>query len=121
MDILLTHGYYLYEDPHEREVMKPYPPLGILYISSHLKARGFSVEIFDSTFQDPLSFRQFLAQRKPSVVGIYANLMTRRMVLEMIGLCADQGCLTVVGGPDPANYAEEYLLRGADVVVIGEG
>ena len=30
MDILLTHAYYLYEDPAERQVMKPYPPLGPL-------------------------------------------------------------------------------------------
>ena len=30
--------------------MKPYAPLGILYLSSHLRARGFDVEIYDSTF-----------------------------------------------------------------------
>ena len=39
-DLLLTHGYCLVEDPHELAVMKPYPPLGILYLSSHLKAQG---------------------------------------------------------------------------------
>jgi hypothetical protein len=32
MDILLTHGYYLCEDTHEKSVMRPYPPLGILYL-----------------------------------------------------------------------------------------
>jgi anaerobic magnesium-protoporphyrin IX monomethyl ester cyclase len=121
MDILLTHGYYLYEDPHERQVMKPYPPLGLLYISSHLKAAGYDVGVFDSTFSSHDSFRQFITREKPPVVGIYANLMTRPTALEMLQLCRDQGCLTILGGPDPANYAEEYLLRGADVVVIGEG
>ena len=30
--------------------MKPYAPLGLLYLSSHLRARGFDVEIYDSTF-----------------------------------------------------------------------
>ena len=30
--------------------MKPYPPLGILYLSSHLRAQGLRVEIYDSTF-----------------------------------------------------------------------
>jgi len=121
MDILLTHGYFLYDDPQERRVMKPYPPLGILYISSHLKTRGFDAQVFDSTFSSRDSFQQFLARARPPVVGIYANLMTRRSVIEMIRLCKDQACLTVVGGPEPANYAEEYLLRGADVVVVGEG
>ena len=30
--------------------MKPYPPLGLLYLSAYLKRAGFSVEVFDSTF-----------------------------------------------------------------------
>gem|GEM_PF-3254458 len=30
--------------------MKPYPTLGLLYISSYLKSKGFSVSIFDTTF-----------------------------------------------------------------------
>jgi anaerobic magnesium-protoporphyrin IX monomethyl ester cyclase len=34
MDLLLTHGYFLYEDPKELQIMKPYAPLGILYLSS---------------------------------------------------------------------------------------
>ncbi len=50
MDLLLTHGYFLSEDAKEREIMKPYAPLGLLYLSSHLRARGFDVEIYDSTF-----------------------------------------------------------------------
>ena len=50
MDILLTHGYFLYQDPHEMQIMKPYPPLGILYISSYLKQQGFDVSVFDTTF-----------------------------------------------------------------------
>jgi radical SAM superfamily enzyme YgiQ (UPF0313 family) len=47
--------------------------------------------------------------------------MTRQNVLEMTRTCKDQGCLVVLGGPEPANYAAEYLARGADVVVVGEG
>ena len=45
MDLLLTHGYFLAEDPKEREIMKPYAPLGLLYLSSHLRARGFYTTI----------------------------------------------------------------------------
>ncbi len=36
MDLLLTHGYFLYDDPKELQIMKPYAPLGILYICSYL-------------------------------------------------------------------------------------
>ena len=58
MDILLTHGYFLYEDPKELQIMKPYPPLGILYICSHLRSKGLNAEVFDSTFSswmEPIS------------------------------------------------------------------
>ena len=44
-DLLLTHGYFLQEDPKELQIMKPYPPLGLLYICSHLRGRGFSVDV----------------------------------------------------------------------------
>ena len=49
-DLLLTHGYFLEEDEKEREIMRPYPTLGLLYLSSYLKRAGFSVEVFDTTF-----------------------------------------------------------------------
>ncbi|CAN5536410.1 radical SAM protein [soil metagenome] len=121
MDILLTHGYCLYEDPHELKVMKPYPPLGILYISAHLKAQGFDVSVYDMTFSNLDSFREYLESERPPVVGIYSNLMTRPRIVKMIDLCALAGSLVVIGGPDSANYPEEYLERGANVIAIGEG
>ena len=34
MKILFTHGYFLSEDPKELQIMRPYVPLGILYISA---------------------------------------------------------------------------------------
>jgi len=121
MDLLLTHGYYLYEDPRERAIMRPYPPLGLLYLTSHLKAKGFDVAVFDTTFSSPEAFRAYVARERPPVVGLYANLMTRPNVLAQIRWCKSYGATVVVGGPEPANYVEEYLARGADVVVIGEG
>jgi radical SAM superfamily enzyme YgiQ (UPF0313 family) len=121
MDILLTHGYYLYEDAHELQVMKPYPPLGILYISSYLKAKGFSVTIFDSTFSSPQAFAEQMKQARPPVVGIYANMMTRANVLKMVRVAKEAGATVILGGPDPANYAQHYLEWGVDIVVVGEG
>jgi anaerobic magnesium-protoporphyrin IX monomethyl ester cyclase len=50
LDILLAHGYFLFEDEHEKQVMRPYPPLGILHLSSYLKSKDFNVQVFDSTF-----------------------------------------------------------------------
>ena len=121
MDILLAHGWFLYDDPHELQVMKPYPPLGLLYISSHLKEKGFAVEVFDSTFSSMNAFEDLIKREKPAVVGIYTTLMTKQNVLKMIRVCKEQGAWVILGGPEPPYYAEEYLKRGADVIVIGEG
>jgi anaerobic magnesium-protoporphyrin IX monomethyl ester cyclase len=121
MDILLTHGFFLCEDPKELQIMKPYAPLGILYLASHLRVRGFGVEVFDTTFSSWPELQNILTQQKPSVLGVYANLMTRGSVVRILRAAREAGWKTVVGGPEPGAYAEEYLTAGADVVVIGEG
>ncbi|HLZ40986.1 MAG TPA: radical SAM protein [Candidatus Sulfotelmatobacter sp.] len=121
MDILLTHGYFLYEDPKELQIMKPYPPLGILYICSHLRKQGMDAEVFDSTFSSRQELFDLLKKGPPSILGIYANLMTRPNVVEILGVAREFGWKTIVGGPEPGAYVREYLAAGADVVVIGEG
>ena len=121
MELLLTHGYFLQEDEAEKRIMKPYPTLGILYISAYLKAHGLSVHVFDTTFKRKEEFRTFVNQNHPSIVGIYSNLMTKMNVLEQIRYCKAQGCVVVVGGPDVPEYAEAYVEYGADVAVVGEG
>ena len=121
MDLLLTHGYFLSEDPQEQRVMKPYPPLGILYLSSYLKSKGFDVDVLDTTFKTPEQAFDWLKKARPSLVGIYCNLMTKPNVLKMIRFCKDIGSKVILGGPDPPHYAEQYLDYGADVVVVGEG
>jgi radical SAM superfamily enzyme YgiQ (UPF0313 family) len=120
-DLLLTHGYFLYEDPKERQIMKPYVPLGILYICSHLRSKGFDVEVFDTTFSTPQELIRHLQTEEPSVLGVYANLMTRKKVIEFVRIAREAGWKTVVGGPEPGAYVTEYLEAGADVVVMGEG
>ncbi len=121
MDLLLTHGYFLYEDPKELQIMKPYVPLGILYISSHLRAKGFAVDVFDTTFSSRQELFSLLRSTPPSILGVYANLMTRTNVLEILQVAKQAGWKTVAGGPEPSAYIREYLEAGADVIVIGEG
>ena len=101
--------------------MKPYPPLGLLYLSSHLKSRGLSVSVFDGTFRSSADFTALLERERPPVVGFYCNLMTKRTVLRLMLECRRAGSLVVLGGPDVPHYAEDYLDHGADFIVIGEG
>jgi radical SAM superfamily enzyme YgiQ (UPF0313 family) len=120
MDILLTHGYFLQDDPTELRVMKPYIPLGILSLAAYLERHGVRAEVFDSTFASRAEFSRILALERPPVVGIYVTLMTRAAALSMAAEAKGSGAAVVVGGPEPVSYAEEFLQRGADVVVAGE-
>jgi anaerobic magnesium-protoporphyrin IX monomethyl ester cyclase len=120
-DLLLTHGYFLSEDPKELQIRKPYVPLGILYICSHLRSKGFAVDVFDSTFSTKLDLIRHLQTEEPSILGVYANLITRKNVVEILRVAREAGWRTIVGGPEPGAYVREYLEAGAEVVVLGEG
>jgi len=119
-DLLLTHGYFLAQDEKERQIMKPYPPLGLLSLSAYLKQCGFSVAVYDSTFGTRSELFERL-KAASGVLGIYTNLITRRCVLDIIAVARQSGWKIVLGGPESANYPAEYLRAGADAVVIGEG
>ncbi|HWK90432.1 MAG TPA: radical SAM protein, partial [Longimicrobium sp.] len=120
-DVLLTHGYFIREDEKEQQINKPYPTLGILYLSAYLKRAGLSVEVFDSTFADRGELAARLAAGPGGVLGIYTNLITRGSVLDIMGRAKAHGWTVVLGGPESANYPDEYIAHGADVVVVGEG
>jgi radical SAM superfamily enzyme YgiQ (UPF0313 family) len=121
MRLLLTHGFFLAEDPKEQQVMRPYPPLGILYLSAYLRSRDFEVEVYDSTFGTREELYRKLDDGAPGMLGIYGNLLTRGSVLAILERARAGGWRVALGGPEPANYAEQYLEAGADYVVPGEG
>ena len=47
-DILFGQAYYLRFDPKLAATHQPYPPLGTLYAASYVRARGYSVALFDA-------------------------------------------------------------------------
>ncbi|MCH7974116.1 MAG: radical SAM protein [Bacteroidetes bacterium] len=125
MKVLLTHGYFLHEDSSEQKIMKPYPPLGILYISSYLEKQGVENEIFDTTFSSKKELWEFLLQYLPEYIGIYVNLITKLNVLKIIKFVKSHKEFSrtkiILGGPDVRYNAENFLNHGADYLVIGEG
>jgi radical SAM superfamily enzyme YgiQ (UPF0313 family) len=121
-DILLAHAYFLKYDVIERRVMKPYPPLGILYLSAYLKRAGFGVEVFDSTFRDPKDFEETVRRIRPKIVGLYANIITRENVFRLTKIAKDNGVEFVIcGGPDAPEWADLYLQNGVDIIGTNEG
>ncbi|PCI06659.1 MAG: B12-binding domain-containing radical SAM protein [Flavobacteriaceae bacterium] len=125
MSILLTHSYFLYEDDKEANIMKPYAPLGLLYISSYLEKRYLKNKVFDSTFSSPQNQLEYIKKNQPKIVAIYTNLMTKIKVIKLMKELrnnADYGLPTVIlGGPDITFNIENYLHAGAHFLVIGEG
>ncbi|WP_435354586.1 B12-binding domain-containing radical SAM protein [Emticicia sp. SJ17W-69] len=123
--ILLTHAYFLNDDAKEQRIMKPYPPLGLLYVSAYLEEKSIEHEVFDTTFSTKTVFFEFLKVNNPSILAIYINLMTKLNVLEIIEFVRNNEGLNqtkiILGGPDVRYNAENLLNHGADFLVIGEG
>jgi anaerobic magnesium-protoporphyrin IX monomethyl ester cyclase len=125
MKIVFTHGYFISEDPKELEIMRPYVPLGILYISAWLQKNNYNNEVFDSTFSTFELQKQFILDNKPDVLAIYTNLMTKLNVLRTIQFVKSQSTLKhtkiVLGGPEVTNHIDKFLEYGADYIIQGEG
>src|SRR6187549_1635505 len=116
MKVLLTHAYFLEDDAKEQQIMRPYPPLGLLYIATYLDEHNISNQVFDTTFSSKKVFQKFLLDEKPPVVGIYVNLMTKLNVLETILFIKNnlRDTRIILGGPEVTHSAENFLRYGAD-------
>ncbi len=125
MNVLFTHGYFLHEDPKEQAIMKPYPPLGLLYLSAWLDLHSVENEVFDTTFSTKEDLKKYLLEHRPRIVALYVNLMTKLNIIEIMRFIRSQESLQnsriVLGGPDVTHNLEGYLACGADLIVIGEG
>ncbi|MFT5250125.1 MAG: anaerobic magnesium-protoporphyrin IX monomethyl ester cyclase [bacterium] len=125
MSIILTHGYYLQEDPIEAKIMKPYAPLGLLYISGYLNEQKIQNHVFDATFSNRQEQLDFIENKKPLMVAIYANLMTKINVIKLVKILLSEEKYgfpkIVLGGPDVTYNLENYLKTGLHYIIIGEG
>ena len=127
MKVLLTHAYFVHEDPKEQKIMRPYPPLGLLYIAAYLEMYQIDNQVFDTTFSSKKEFNHFLLEKKEpfGIIALYTNLMTKVNVIESIKFIKSQAkyknTKIVLGGPDLRYNKANYLNAGADILVIGEG
>lgn len=125
MDVFLTHSYFIEEDAIEQKIMRPYPPLGLLYLSAFLKEQNMLTQVFDSTFSSFPEQQKALLHYQPKVIALYANLMTKVNNIRLMNWIKNQPELhqstIVMGGPDVTYNSENYLKHGADFLVIGEG
>ncbi len=131
-EILLGQSYYLIFDPKLWQQMQPYPPLGTLYAASFLQKHGYDVSLFDAMLAESESeWERALAAQTPRFAVLYEDnfnylskmclLRMRQAAFSMIDMARKQGCMVILCGADATDHAEEYLGRGADFVLIGEG
>lgn len=125
MNVLLSHGYYLNEDIKEQEIMRPYPPLGLLYVSAYLETKDIKNTVFDSTYSSFNEQLDFIRINQPKIIALYTNLMTKVKIIELIGRIKSDPtygnpCI-ILGGPDVTYNIQNYLATLVDFIIIGEG
>lgn len=130
-DVLLTHSYHLPFDRKQVRKMQPYPPLGTLYAAALLRAKGFSVAVFDTMLSDPdAGFKQALRIHQPRIVAVYEddfNFLTkmcltrmRDVAWQMLADAKEFGCRVIAHGSDATDHVQDYLRAGFDFVLVGE-
>jgi anaerobic magnesium-protoporphyrin IX monomethyl ester cyclase len=123
--VLLTHAYYLSEDEKELKIMKPYPPLGILYLAAFLEQKNIKTDVVDSTFIDFKKQLELIIDYSPDYIGIYTNLMTKVNVIKLIAALKNEPKLSktkiILGGPEVKFNSKNFHANGAEFIVKGEG
>jgi len=130
--ILLGQSYFLRFDPKLWEAMQPYPPLGTLYAASYLRQHGYEVALFDAMLAESEDeWEKMLDEHKPQYAAIYEDnfnylskmclLRMREAAFKMIDMAKSRGCVVILCGADATDHYAEYLERGADYCLLGEG
>jgi anaerobic magnesium-protoporphyrin IX monomethyl ester cyclase len=132
LSILVCHSYFLRFDQKQLERAKPYPPLATLQVASLLRRYGHAVSLFDAMLAAGVGeFDARLRALNPQLVLLYEdnfNFLSkmclgkmRRAACEMITTAHRAGARVIAAGSDVSDAPENYLLAGADLVLVGEG
>ncbi len=104
-----------------------YPPLGLMYVASYLKAHSkHEVELLDTQVlgMDIPQIEEYVRRAKPDVVGIQAmtfTLIDARQTADAVKR-ADSRIHVCMGGPHVGIYPHETLqIPSVDSVVVKEG
>ncbi|MBU3171910.1 B12-binding domain-containing radical SAM protein [Clostridium estertheticum] len=102
------------------------PPLGVLYLASHIKKSGYKVEIMDMAvdFYKKKEFITILKDKNPKIVGI-STFVESWSAMKVLADSIKQALpnAVIVGGGACATFCYEQLLKELkyDYVIFGEG
>lgn len=118
-------------DPKQWELQQPYAPIGTLYAAALMRSLGHEVALFDTIFvTDPDEVLEEIEKHTPDIFVIYDdgfNYLTkmcltnmRDAAFRMIRLVKEKKCTVIVSSSDSTDHYGQYLLTGADYVMMGE-
>jgi len=130
--ILFSHSYFMRFDPKQWATGQPYPPLATIGAAALLRRHGYRVSLFDTQLiEGPEELAPRLAAERPDIFVIYDdgfNYLTkmcltnmREAAFRMIGMAKERGAIVVVSSSDSTDHYQQYLEKGADFVLLGEG
>jgi len=117
VDVVLVYPYF--NEEMDRSVFR-YPPLGLGYLASVLRANGISVGLVDCTFSSFETAVAAIRRTHPRIVGIYSMVTINHHAVALAKQLREEVELLVAGGPLPTLVPDEFL-DSFDVVVLGEG
>lgn len=94
---------------------KPYPPLGILYLSAFLKERGLSCQCLD------MGYGHTPDMAEADIIGLSVTTPQWKEAFELLGYFKAQGKKVIVGGPHATHNRMRCYEAGFDFVVSGYG
>ncbi len=102
---------------------KAFPPLGILYIASHLDKHGIKARIIDLTEKENQLEEALRGESGPGLYGVTATTPQYPYVKKIKDILKKQNQknVVIVGGAHPSSLPEKCLEDGFDCVVLGEG
>lgn len=131
-EVLIANTYFLRRDPKQWKVMQPYPPLATLYAAAVLRANRYDVALRDMIFATgPSEIFPDIRKHSGGLFVIYDdgfNYLTKMCLVNMRAACFEMitfarscGCTVLVSSSDATDHYREYLDKGADYILLGEG
>lgn len=132
MKLLFTHSYFYKFDAKQWADKRPYPPYGTIYAAALMQQEGYHCSLHDNNLRDaPSELKLPLIEQQPDCLVIYDdgfNYLTkmcltkmREAAFEMIHMGKQNGCTVILSSSDSTDHYGEYLAKGADYVLLGEG
>jgi radical SAM superfamily enzyme YgiQ (UPF0313 family) len=124
-DIILINPPYRKVYGFKEDISSKLPPLGLMYLSSYLKQKGFKVKIIDLEVDQESKLENILRNSEANVYGITSVTSTFPGVMKIAQKIKkyNKENLVIFGGPHATAVKKNILevCKNVDVVVFGEG